>query len=107
MEKHAELEQFLELVGRVPFQKGIEMSTQLMTRALNGGGIPARKYKLAQEWCRANNHELPLGIFKWDHASEKPNSGKQNAYACCEHQDHAGKKLKEPDGCRTAGEVAR
>ena len=73
------LASFLDKVGRVEFQAGIDMSTQLMNRALNDGGIPAHRYKAAKEWCEANGFDCPMEIFKWQHGSRKSQSTKQYA----------------------------
>lgn len=83
------LPDFLAIVGRQRFQDEIGKSTQLMTRAIDDGMMPAHWFRDVRDWCVRNQIDVPEHLFRWE---VKPR-GKQNANAQSDIQAQGNENL--------------
>lgn len=66
---------FFGEINRRAFEDDLGYLTQVVTRAIANGHMPAHWYVPVRDWCAANGHDCPEYLFKWSRKSPT----KQNA----------------------------
>jgi hypothetical protein len=69
---------FIARVGRKDFEKALGHKTQVVTRAIADGVMPAHWFFACRDWCSENGIEVPEYLFRQSH-TPKPGRIKQNA----------------------------
>lgn len=85
MKKPITFSEFLNQVGRKRFQDAIDVSTQLVTRALNDELMPAHWFLKVRDWCVSNQIDVPEHLFRWEPKSR--NKQNANSEACFQGTD--------------------
>lgn len=71
--------EFIASVGREEFQADLGHTTQVVTRAIADGKMPAHWYVEVRDWAKARGHSAPEYLFKWSRKSPDPSTQNANS----------------------------